>query len=247
MFYIFLPSVIILVFLLLISSIKIIPEYERAVIFTLGRFWKVKGPGLIILIPLAQQMIRVSLRTIVMDVPSQDVITRDNVTIKVDAVVLFHVVSPKDAVINVANYHLATSQLAQTTLRSIIGANQLDVILQDRESINVSIQQILDKATDPWGVKVTVVELKKVELDNILVKALSKQAEAERERRAKVINADGEHQAAEKLAAAAEILDKAPGAMQLRQLETLNNIASERTNTIVFPLESIFKTLLEKK
>ncbi len=247
MYLIFLPTVIILIFLLLVSAIKIIPEYERAVVFTLGKYWKTKGPGLIIIIPLAQQMIRVSLRTVVMDVPSQDVITRDNVTIKVDAVVFLKAISPKDAILNVENYLVATGQLAQTTLRSVIGNNTLDVILQERDNINARIQKVLDEATDPWGVQVSAVEVKKVELAPQLISALSKQAEAERLKRAKIINSEGELQAAEKLFEAAQILAKAPGAMQLRQLETLGNIAGDKTNTIVFPLDSMITSLMGKR
>ena len=221
---------------LLVSAIRILREYERGVVFTLGRFWKVKGPGLIVLIPGVQQMVRVDLRTVVMDVPTQDVISRDNVSVKVNAVVYFRVIDPEKSIIQVANFFEATSQLAQTTLRSVLGQHELDDMLAGREQLNADVQNILDKQTDAWGIKVANVEIKHVDLDETMIRAIAKQAEAERVRRAKVIHAAGEMQAAEKLKEAAQILGQHPQAIQLRYLQTLTEIAGERSSTIVFPL-----------
>lgn len=220
----------------LLSAIKILREYERGVVFLLGRFWRVKGPGFIIIIPLIQQMVRVDLRTIVMDVPSQDVISRDNVSVKVNAVVYFRVIEPDKAIIQVENFYMATSQLAQTTLRSVLGQHELDEMLSEREKLNADVQNILDQQTDAWGIKVSNVEIKHVDLDESMIRAIAKQAEAERTRRAKVIHAEGEMQAAEKLLQAAQTLSKQSQALQLRYLQTLTEIAGERSNTIVFPL-----------
>ncbi len=228
--------VIVLIVAFLLSAIKILREYQRAVVFQLGRFWRVKGPGFIIIIPLVQQMVRVDLRTIVMDVPSQDVISRDNVSVKVNAVVYFRVIEPDKAIIQVENFYMATSQLAQTTLRSVLGQHELDEMLAERERLNSDVQNILDEQTDAWGIKVSNVEIKHVDLNDNMVRAIAKQAEAERTRRAKVIHAEGEMQAAQKLLEAAKILSQQPQALQLRYLQTLTEIAGERTNTIVFPL-----------
>jgi regulator of protease activity HflC (stomatin/prohibitin superfamily) len=222
--------------MLIVASVKILLEYERGVIFLLGRFWKVKGPGLIIVIPGIQQMVRVDLRTVVLDVPSQDVISRDNVSVKVNAVVYLRVVDPQRAVIQVENYLNATSQLAQTTLRSVLGKHELDEMLAERERLNIDIQQILDAQTDAWGIKVANVEIKHVDINESMVRAIAKQAEAERERRAKVIHAEGELQAAEKLLQAANTLSATPQAMQLRYLQTLTAIAGDKSSTIVFPV-----------
>jgi regulator of protease activity HflC (stomatin/prohibitin superfamily) len=221
---------------LLASSLRILREYERGVVFQLGRFWKVKGPGLVLLIPGVQQMVRVGLRVIVMDVPSQDVISRDNVTLKVNAVLYFRVVDPERAIIQVENYLAATSQLAQTTLRAVLGKHALDEMLSERERLNLDLQKILDSQTDAWGIKVTNVEIKHVDLNESMVRAIARQAEAERERRAKVIHAEGELQASHKLAEAAEVLAHQPQALQLRYLETLTVIAADKNSTIVFPL-----------
>jgi regulator of protease activity HflC (stomatin/prohibitin superfamily) len=218
------------------SAIRILREYERGVIFMLGRFWKVKGPGFIIVVPVIQQMVRVDLRTIVMDVPSQDVISRDNVSVNVNAVVYFRVIDPEKSIIQVENFYEATSQLAQTTLRSVLGQHELDEMLAERERLNADIQSVLDKQTDAWGIKVSNVEIKHIDLNETMIRAIAKQAEAERTRRAKVIHAEGEQQAAEKLLLAAKKLSEQPEAMQLRYLQTLTEIASERSNTIVFPL-----------
>jgi regulator of protease activity HflC (stomatin/prohibitin superfamily) len=233
-----------LVFALITSSVRILREYERGVVFQLGRFWKVKGPGLIILIPGIQQMVRVDLRTVVFDVPSQDVISRDNVSVQVNAVVYFRVVDPAKAIMQVEDYMNATSQLSQTTLRSVLGKHELDEMLAERETLNLDIQQALDAQTDAWGIKVSNVEIKHVDINETMVRAIAKQAEAERERRAKVIHAEGEFQASEKLLAAAEILARKPQAMQLRYLQTLSGIAGDRTNTIVFPVPGDFLELL---
>ncbi len=221
---------------LLAMSVRVLREYERGVVFQLGRFWAVKGPGLIILIPVLQQMVRVDLRTIVLDVPKQDVISRDNVSVKVNAVLYFRVVDPERAIIQVANFLEATSQLAQTTLRSVLGKHELDDMLAERERLNIDIQQVLDAQTDAWGIKVANVEIKHVDLDESMVRAIARQAEAERERRAKVIHAEGELQASEKLMQAAQVLGRQEGAMQLRYLQTLSTIAGDKTATIVFPL-----------
>jgi regulator of protease activity HflC (stomatin/prohibitin superfamily) len=221
---------------LLIAALKILREYERGVIFMLGRFWKVKGPGLIIVIPFVQQIVRVDLRTIVMDVPTQDVISHDNVSVKVNAVIYFRVIDPERAIIQVENFYEATSQLAQTTLRSVLGQHELDEMLAEREKLNADIQGILDSQTDAWGIKVSNVEIKHVDLDESMVRAIAKQAEAERVRRAKIIHAEGEQQAAEKLLAAAQQLAQQGEAIQLRYMQTLTEIAGDKSNTIVFPL-----------
>ena len=218
------------------SAIRILREYQRGVVFMLGRFWKVKGPGLIILIPGIQQMVRVDLRTIVMDVPTQDVISKDNVSVKVNAVVYFRVIDAERAIIQVEDFLAATSQLSQTTLRSVLGQHELDEMLSEREKLNHDIQQILDQHTDSWGIKVSNVEIKHVDLDQSMIRAIARQAEAERERRAKVIHAEGELQASEKLLQAAQVLSGQSQALQLRYLQTLTEIAGEGTSTIVFPL-----------
>lgn len=216
--------------------LNVLREYERGVVFLLGRFQRVKGPGLIIIIPGIQQMERIDLRTIVMDVPSQDVISRDNVSVKVNAVIYFRVIDPERAIIQVENFQLATSQLAQTTLRSVLGQHELDEILAEREKLNLDVQKILDEQTDTWGIKVSNVEIKHVDLDESMIRAIAKQAEAERERRAKVIHAEGELQASGKLLQAAQVLSKNPQSLQLRYLQTLTEIAGEKSSTIVFPL-----------
>ena len=231
-----LGGLVILVIMLLATAIRILREYERGVVFQLGRFWSVKGPGLIILIPVLQQMVRVDLRTVVLDVPTQDVISRDNVSVKVNAVIYFRVVDPEKAIIQVENFFEATSQLAQTTLRAVLGKHELDDMLAERERLNMDIQQVLDAQTDVWGIKVANVEIKHVDLDESMVRAIARQAEAERERRAKVIHAEGELQASEKLMQAAQVLGQQPGAMQLRYMQTLANIAGDKSSTIVFPL-----------
>ncbi|HRH81216.1 MAG TPA: slipin family protein [Thiobacillaceae bacterium] len=229
-----------LVFMLAVASVRILREYERGVVFLLGRFWRVKGPGLIIIVPGIQQMVRVDLRTVVLDVPTQDVISRDNVSVKVNAVIYFRVVDPQKAIIQVEDFLSATSQLAQTTLRSVLGKHELDEMLAERERLNLDIQQVLDTQTDAWGIKVSNVEIKHVDIDESMVRAIAKQAEAERERRAKVIHAEGELQASEKLLAAARMLAQQPQAMQLRYLQTLTSIAGDKSNTIVFPLAGDF-------
>lgn len=241
MFYIIIGLIIILPMIF-----KVMREYERAVVFTFGRFTSVKGPGLIVIIPLVQQIERVELRTVVMDVPSQDVISRDNVSVKVNAVVYFRVIDPERAIIQVENFHDATSQLAQTTLRSVLGQHELDEILAEREKLNSDIQVLLDKQTDAWGIKVANVEIKHVDIDESMIRAIAKQAEAERERRAKIIHAEGELQAAENLLLAAEILSKNPQSMQLRYLQTLTEIAGDKTSTIAFPIPmDLIKPLLD--
>ncbi|WP_455206967.1 slipin family protein [Kaarinaea lacus] len=240
--------VIFFVVAFLVSAIKILREYERGVVFLLGRFWKVKGPGFIIIVPVIQQMVRVDLRTIVMDVPTQDVISHDNVSVKVNAVVYFRVVDPEKAIIQVEDFYMATSQLAQTTLRSVLGQHELDEMLAERERLNADIQSILDRQTDAWGIKVSNVEIKHVDLDESMVRAIAKQAEAERIRRAKIIHAEGEMQASGKLLEAANILSERSQALQLRYLQTLTEIATDRTNTIVFPIPmDILESLLDKK
>jgi regulator of protease activity HflC (stomatin/prohibitin superfamily) len=236
----------ILVALILFWSIRILREYERGVVFQLGRFWAVKGPGLFILIPVIQQMVKMDLRTVVLDVPPQDVITRDNVSVKVNAVVYFRVVDPQKAVIQVADFLAATNLLAQTTLRAVLGKHELDALLAEREKLNLDIQKTLDAQTESWGIKVSTVEIKDVDLNETMVRAIARQAEAERERRAKVIHAEGELQASEKLLQAAQMLSKQAEAMQLRYLQTLTNIAGDKTSTIVFPLPmDILTPLLE--
>jgi len=217
------------------GAVRILREYERGVVFLLGRFQKVKGPGLVIVIPGLQQMVRVDLRLVAMDVPSQDVISRDNVSVKVNAVVYFRVVDPQRAVIEVANFLVATSELAQTTLRAVLGKHELDEMLAERERLNADVQRILDSQTDAWGIKVGMVEIKHIDLDESMVRAIARQAEAERERRAKVIHAEGEKQAAQALLEASQMLAQQPEAMQLRYLQTLTQIASDKSNTIVFP------------
>ncbi|HOC58818.1 MAG TPA: slipin family protein [Smithellaceae bacterium] len=228
--------VIVLVVMFLASAIKILNEYERAVLFRLGRIRDIKGPGLIVIIPGIDKIVRIDMRTITMDVPPQDVITKDNVSIKVNAVVYFRVLDANAAVVNVENYLFATSQLAQTTLRSVCGQVELDEILSEREKINLNIQEILDRSTDPWGIKVSLVEVKHIDLPEEMKRAMAKQAEAERERRAKVINAEGEYQAAQKLIDAAALMETQPMSLQLRYLQTLNQIASENNSTTVFPI-----------
>lgn len=226
---------IVLLLAVLAAAIRILREYERGVVFTLGRFTGVKGPGLILLIPFVQQMVRVDLRTLVLDVPSQDVISHDNVSVRVNAVIYFRVIDPEKATIQVEDFMMATSQLAQTTLRSVLGKHDLDEMLAERDKLNSDIQEILDIQTDAWGIKVANVEIKHVDINESMIRAIARQAEAERERRAKIINAEGEQQAAQKLAEAAEILARQPQAMQLRYLGTLNVIAGEKNSTIVFP------------
>lgn len=243
-------GILILVAILVFSSLRILREYERGVVFLLGRFWKVKGPGLIVIIPGIQQMVRVDLRTVVMDVPTQDVISRDNVSVKVNAVIYFRVMDSQKAIIQVANFLEATSQLAQTTLRAVLGKHELDELLAERDKLNLDIQKILDAQTDAWGIKVSNVEIKHVDIDPSMVRAIAQQAEAERARRAKVIHADGEMQAAQKLLQAAQLLAQQPQAMQLRYLQTLSSIATDKSNTIVFPvpmdLLASFLDLLQK-
>ena len=229
-------ALLLLLLILVASALRVLREYERAVVFQLGRFWKVKGPGLVILIPGIQQMVRVGLRVVVMDIPSQDVISRDNVSVKVNAVLYFRVVDPEKAIIQVERYLEATSQLAQTTLRAVLGKHDLDDMLSERERLNLDIQKILEAQTASWGIKVTNVEIKHVDLNDTMIRAIARQAEAERERRAKVIHAEGELQASHKLAEAAQILAREPQALQLRYLETLTVIAADKNSTIVFPL-----------
>jgi len=230
----YLPAIVV-VLVFLMAAIKILREYQRAVVFTLGRFTGVRGPGLILLIPFVQQMVRTELRTMVLDVPTQDVISRDNVSVRVNAVIYFRVIDPEKAIIQVEDFMAATSQLAQTTLRSVLGKHQLDEMLSERDKLNAAVQEILDSQTDAWGIKVSNVEIKQVDLNEVMIRAIARQAEAERERRAKVINAEGEEQAAQKLLEAARILGQAPEAMQLRYLSTLNVLAGEKSSTIVFP------------
>ena len=243
------PIAIITVFVLgiILSALRVLREYERGVVFMLGRFWKVKGPGLIIIIPVIQQWERVDLRVIVHDVPTQDVISRDNVSVKVNAVIYFRVIDPQKAIINVEDFFAATSQLAQTTLRSVLGQHELDEMLAERDKLNADVQSILDSQTDNWGIKVANVEIKHVDLDESMIRAIAKQAEAERERRAKVIHAEGEMQAADKLVEAASRLSKQPQAIQLRYLQTLTEIAGDKSSTIVFPLPmDLIEPLLKK-
>jgi regulator of protease activity HflC (stomatin/prohibitin superfamily) len=239
---------IVIVAIAVMSSIKILREYERAVVFFLGRFQRVMGPGLVIVLPVIQQAVRVDLRTRVFDVPPQDVISRDNVSVKVNAVVYFRVVEPQLAIIQVANFIEATSQLAQTTLRAVLGKHELDELLAEREKLNSDIQDVLDKQTDAWGIKVSNVEIKHVDLNESMVRAIARQAEAERERRAKVIHAEGELQASEKLLQAAQMLSQRAEAMQLRYLQTLTTIAGDKSSTIVFPIPmDVLGPLLERK
>jgi regulator of protease activity HflC (stomatin/prohibitin superfamily) len=225
-----------LLILFLVSSLRILREYQRGVVFMLGRFWRVKGPGLVIVVPGIQQMVRVDLRVVTMDVEPQDVISRDNVSVKVNAVVFFRVIDPQRAIIQVENYLMATSQLAQTTLRVVLGKHELDEMLAERERLNVDVQRILDAQTDGWGIKVTNVEIKHIDLNESMIRAIARQAEAERERRAKVIHAEGEKQAAASLLEAAKMLAQQPEAMQLRYLQTMTQVAGDRASTIVLPL-----------
>lgn len=231
-------TIVVLVIAIIASAFRVLREYERGVVFMLGRFYKVKGPGLILIIPIVQQMVKVDLRTLVMDVPSQDLITRDNVSVKVNAVLYFRVIDAQRAIINVENYMDATGQLAQTTLRSVLGQHELDQLLSERDKLNNDVQDILDRQTDQWGIKVSNVEIKHVDIDESMIRAIAKQAEAERERRAKVIHADGEFQASGKLVEAAEQLARQPAAIQLRYLQTLTEIAGDKSSTIVFPVPS---------
>lgn len=234
------------IIILLSMSIRILREYERGVVFTLGRFTSIKGPGLIILIPYIQQMVRVDLRTIVLDVPTQDVISHDNVSVHVNAVVYFRVIDPQKAIIQVEDFHSATSQLAQTTLRSVLGGHELDEMLAERERLNADIQEILDKQTDAWGIKISNVEIKHIDLDESMVRAIAKQAEAERERRAKVINAKGELEASKNLLEAAQVLSQNDLGIQLRYLQTMSDISNDKTNTLVFPFPAEFSKLFKK-
>lgn len=246
-FMIFLSGLLGLLLVILIASIRILREYERAVVFTLGRFTSVKGPGLTIVVPIVQGAEVVDLRTLVMDVPSQDVISKDNVSVKVNAVVYFRVLDPEKAIIQVADFFTATSELAQTTLRSVLGGNELDEILSEREKFNNQLRAILDEQTDAWGIKVSNVELKHVDLDESMIRAIARQAEAERERRAKIIHAEGEMQASQKLLSAAQTLDKNSKSLLLRYLQTLTEIAGEKSNTIAFPLPmDLITPMMEK-
>tara|TARA_R110002110_G_scaffold147129_2_gene337520 strand:+ start:224310 stop:225068 length:759 start_codon:yes stop_codon:yes gene_type:complete len=244
---VFISALVILVVMFLYSAIKIMREYERAVVFFLGRFQGVKGPGLILIIPVIQQIVRVDLRTFVFDVPTQDVISLDNVSVQVNAVLYFKVTDPEKSIVQVENYVEATSQLAQTTLRSVLGQHELDEMLSSREALNMDIQKILDKQTDSWGIKVSNVEIKHVDLNENMIRAIARQAEAERERRAKVIHAQGELEASEKLVEAAKALQTAPQAIQLRYLQSMNQITGEGKNTIVFPLPMELMNIFNKK
>ncbi len=243
-----LTAIVVVLLLVVFNAIKVLREYQRGVIFTLGRFTGVKGPGLVFVIPVVQQMVRVDLRVVTMDVPSQDVISRDNVSVKVNAVVYFRVIAPDKAIIQVERYLDATSQLAQTTLRAVLGKHELDEMLSEREKLNIDIQHILDAQTDSWGIKVTNVEIKHIDLNESMVRAIARQAEAERERRAKVIHAEGEKQAAQALMEAAEILATQPSAMQLRYLQTLTQVAGDKSSTLVFPIPvDLLSSLMGKK
>ena len=242
MVYIIIP----LVFILFFSFFHILYEYQRGVVFTLGRFWKVKGPGIIIVVPFIQKMFRMDLRTVVMNIPPQDVISRDNVSVRVNAVVYFRIINPESAIIQVEDYNEAISQLSQTTLRSVLGQHELDEMLAERNKLNSHIQKILDEQTESWGVKVIMVEIKDIDLNETMVRAIAKQAEAERERRAKVIHAEGEFQASQKLLDAAQVLAQQPQALQLRYLQTLSNIAEENNSTIVFPMPMEFMSIFQK-
>lgn len=231
---------------IIISAFRVLREYERGVVFMLGRFYRVKGPGLILIIPVVQQMVRVDMRTLVLDVPSQDIITRDNVSVKVNAVLYFRVIDSQKAIINVEDYFDATGQLAQTTLRSVLGQHELDQLLSERDKLNDDIQDILDRQSDQWGIKVSNVEIKHVDIDESMIRAIAKQAEAERERRAKVIHADGEFEASGRLVDAAEQLGRQPAAIQLRYLQTLTEIAGDKSSTIVFPMPSNMMEMFSK-
>ncbi|HUL23085.1 MAG TPA: slipin family protein [Thermodesulfobacteriota bacterium] len=245
------PAILFLIIFLIIlasASIKILREYERGVIFRLGRLIGAKGPGIIFIIPGVDKLLRISLRTVALEIPPQDVITRDNISLKVNAVVYFRVVDPNKAVVQIENYLYATSQLAQTTLRSIIGQSQLDELLSERDKINIQLQDMLDKQTEPWGIKVSLVETKQVDLDTDMQRAIARQAEAERERRAKVIHAEGEAQAAEKLAEAANIISVHPAAMHLRFLQTLTEVSTEKNSTMILPIPiDLLKSFFQKK
>ncbi len=242
-------SIVVLVVFLL-AAVNILREYERGVVFTLGRFTNVKGPGLIIIIPFIQQLVKVDLRVIVMDVPPQDVISRDNISVKVNAVIYFRVVSPEKAIIQIEDVYEATNQLAQTTIRSVLGQHELDDMLAEREKLNTHVQKIVDEQTDAWGIKVTNVEIKHIDLDESMIRVIAKQAEAERARRAKIIHAEGELQASKKLLEAAQIISKEPQTIQLRYLQTLSNISEEKNSTVIFPLPleflAPFKDVIEK-
>ncbi|HHE56012.1 MAG TPA: slipin family protein, partial [Caldithrix abyssi] len=243
----FIITLVVFLLLLLSSAIRILKEYERGVIFRLGRLVGSKGPGIIFLIPIVDRMVKVSLRTVVMDVPPQDVITKDNVSVQVNAVLYFRVLNPEKCVVEVENYLFATSQLAQTTLRSVVGQVELDDLLTERDKINARLQEIIDQHSDPWGVKVSLVEVKHIDLPEEMKRAMAKQAEAERERRAKVIAAEGEFQAADKLTQAAKIIDTSPSALQLRFLQTLIEVSSEKNSTTIFPVPiDLFKPFIEK-
>lgn len=237
----------VLLFIFAVNFFHVLREYERAVVFTLGRFWAVKGPGLIIIVPIIQQYIRLDLRTIVMDVPPQDVISKDNVSVRVNAVVYFRVIDPEKATIQIEDYYSAVSQLAQTTLRSVLGQHELDEMLAERDKLNTHIQQILDESTDAWGIKISMVEIKHIDIDESMIRAIARQAEAERERRAKIIHADGEYEASKKLLEAAQVLSQQNEAIQLRYLQTLSNIGEEKNSTIVFPVPvEMFKNFFSK-
>ncbi|MEW5950777.1 MAG: slipin family protein [Elusimicrobiota bacterium] len=242
----YIPLIVIVLFLVM-AAVHVLNEYERGVVFTLGRYDGVKGPGLILIWPVIQKMVKISTRVMVFDVPPQDIMTKDNISVKVNAVVYFRVINPDAAVLNVENYMYATSQLAQTTLRSVLGQQELDDLLSNRDKINQSLQQILDQHTEPWGIKVSAVEVKNVDIPQEMQRAIARQAEAERERRAKVIHADGEFQAAQKLSDAASIISQNPAAMQLRYLQTLTEVATEKNSTTIFPVPiDIIKMFLEK-
>ena len=236
MFNLGLSALLLPLLILAVASLRILREYERGVVFQLGRYWKVKGPGLVLVVPGLQQMVRVDLRTVTFDVPPQDVISRDNVSVNVNAVLFFRVVDPQKAIIQVENFLVATSQLAQTTLRVVLGKHELDEMLAERERLNIDVQRILDEQTDAWGIKVTNVEIKHIDLNETMIRAIARQAEAERERRAKVIHAEGERQAAVALLDAARMLAQEPGAMQLRYLQTMTQVAGDRATTFVLPL-----------
>jgi regulator of protease activity HflC (stomatin/prohibitin superfamily) len=245
---IYIAIIILVLIIILPMSIKIVPEYERGVLFRLGRLVGQRGPGFFLIIPFVDRMVRVDLRVVTMDVPSQEVITKDNVTVKVDAVIYFRVVNPEDSVVKVLDHFRATSMISQTTLRNVLGQSELDTLLTQREKLNQMIQKIVDEATDPWGVKVSIVEIKQVELAETMRRMMAAQAEAERERRAKIIHADGEFQAAEKLADAGAVIGREPTTLQLRYLQTLTEIAGDKTNTILFPLPiNIFDAFLRKE
>ena len=239
--------IVVLGLIILFKAIRVVREYERGVVFRLGRLLRAKGPGLFLLIPFIDRMVKIELRTVTMDVPPQDIITLDNVPVKVNAVVYFRVVNPEDAVVKIENYVQATSQIAQTTLRNILGKSELDELLSERDKISAELQRVIDEQTDPWGIKVSVVEVKDVELPSTMQRAMARQAEAERERRAKIIHAEGEFQASKQLAEAANVLSQNPASLQLRYLQTLSDIAAEKNSTIVFPLPiDLIKGFLEK-